>query len=58
MLKKDQVDIIICRYPLFYKFEKDIFVEKIFDAENVFVCSKKFYEKECKRINKKIMYFH
>ena len=44
MLKKDELDLILCRYPLFYKFEKYISVEKIKDVENVFVCSKKFYD--------------
>ncbi len=44
MLKKDELDIIICRYPLFFKFDNHVHLEKLIDAENVFVCSKKFYE--------------
>lgn len=51
MLKKDQLDLVISRYPLFYKFDKDMVIEKLFDAENVFVCSKRFYEKECKKLS-------
>lgn len=43
MLKKEELDIVVCRYPMFFKFENYIRVEKIADAENVFVCSKKFY---------------
>lgn len=46
LLKKDELDIVICRYPLFYKFEKYISIEKLKDVENVFVCSKSYYEKE------------
>ena len=46
LLKKDELDLIICRYPLFYKFEDFITVEKIIDVNNVFVCSNNFYEKE------------
>ena len=46
LLKKDEIDLIISRYPLFYKFEQYIQVEKIKDVENVFVCSASFYEKE------------
>lgn len=42
-LKKGELDILICRYPLFYKFENFIKVEKIIDVKNVFVCSKEFY---------------
>ncbi len=42
-LKKGELDILICRYPLFYKFESFIKVEKIIDVKNVFVCSKEFY---------------
>lgn len=53
MLKKDQLDLVISRYPLFYNFDKDIVIEKIFDAENVFVCSKNFYKKEGKKMNNK-----
>ena len=48
MLKKDELDILICRYPLFYKFDKYVAVEKLKDIENVFVCSKEYYEKELK----------
>lgn len=44
MLKKEELDIVVCRYPMFFKFENNIKVEKIADAENVFVCSKNFYE--------------
>lgn len=43
-LKKNELDILICRYPLFYKFDNYIHVEKIKDVENVFACSKEFYE--------------
>lgn len=46
LLKKDELDIIISRYPLFYKFEQYIQVEKIIDVQNVFVCSSNFYEQE------------
>lgn len=46
MLKKDELDLVICRYPMFFKFENNIKVEKIADAENVFSCSKKFYEEK------------
>lgn len=45
-LKKDELDIVISRYPLFYRFENSVAVEKILDVENVFVCSKKYYEEE------------
>jgi len=51
-LKKDELDLIICRYPLFYKFDQDFKLEKIFDAENVFVCSKEYYAKERKKMDK------
>ena len=51
MLKKDQLDLVISRYPQFYKFDKDMVIEKLFDAENVFVCSKRFYKKECKKLS-------
>ena len=51
MLKKDQLDLVISRYPQFYKFDKDMVIEKLFDAENVFVCSKHFYEKEHKKLS-------
>ncbi|MGN1342579.1 MAG: LysR family transcriptional regulator [Bacilli bacterium] len=44
MLKKEELDIVVCRYPMFFKFENHVKVEKIADAENIFVCSKKFYE--------------
>ena len=43
MLKKEELDIVICRYPMFFKFDNQVKVEKIADAENVFACSKKFY---------------
>lgn len=46
MLKKEELDIVVCRYPMFFKFESHIKVEKIADTENVFVCSKKFYEEK------------
>lgn len=46
MLKKDELELVICRYPMFFKFENHIKVEKIADAENVFVCSKRFYEEK------------
>ena len=50
LLKKDELDIIISRYPLFYKFEQHIQVEKIIDVPNVFVCSSNFYEQEKEKI--------
>ena len=37
---------------MFYKFEKYIFVEKIIDVENVFACSKTFYEQEKEKMQK------
>lgn len=46
MLKKEELDLIICRYPMFFKFENYVRVEKIIDVENVFACSKDFYDKE------------
>ena len=46
MLKKEELDLIICRYPMFFKFENHVHVEKIIDVENVFACSKDFYDKE------------
>ena len=59
MLKKDELDILICIYPLFYKFEKYIAVEKIKDIENVFACSKEYYEKELQaNIKKKNYQYH
>ena len=51
LLKKDELDIVICRYPVFYKFEKNINVEKLLDVENAFVCSKEFYLKERKNMS-------
>ena len=53
MLKKDDIDIIISRYPLFYKFDNYITVEKIKDIENVFVCSKSFFEKEKEKMKER-----
>lgn len=50
-LKKDQLDLVISRYPLFYKFEKNIMIEKIFDAKNVFVCSYEYYQNEMNNMN-------
>ncbi len=50
MLKKDELDLIVCRYPRFYKFEPNIAVEKIRDVMNVFACSTKLY-KQLIRIN-------
>lgn len=52
MLKKDLIDIVICRYP-FYKFDNDIIIEKIFEAKNVFVCSKKYYYENQMKFNNK-----
>ena len=46
IISKEELDIVVCRYPMFFKFESHIKVEKIADAENVFVCSKKFYEEK------------
>lgn len=57
LLKKDEIDIIITRYPVFYRFDKNINVEKIIDIENVFVCSKEFYKKNKNLMqNKKYIY--
>ena len=57
MLKKDELDILVCRYPLYYKFEKYIAIEKISDIENVFVCSRDYYLKEINKMkNKKYQY--
>ena len=50
MLKRDELDILVCRYPLYYKFEKYIQIEKINDIENVFACSKDYYNKEQKKM--------
>ena len=50
-LKKDQLDLAISRYPLFYKFEKNIVIDKIFDAENVFVCSYEYYQQEMNKMD-------
>lgn len=51
-LKKDQLDLVISRYPLFYNLDQNITIEKIFDAENVFVCSKEYYQKVMNKMNK------
>ena len=40
----------MCRYPLFYKFDEYISVEKIKDVENVFACSKEFYDRESEKM--------
>ena len=58
MLKRDDLDILICRYPLFYKFEKYICVEKINDIENVFACSKEYYNKEASKMKDKNYTYH
>ncbi len=58
MLKKDDLDILVCRYPLFYKFEKYINVEKINDIENVFACSKEYYSKEANKMRNKNYTYH
>ena len=59
MLKKDELDILVCRYPLFYKFEKYIKVDKIKDIENIFACSKEYYEEELKdNINNNNYLYH
>lgn len=44
MLRKEELDLIVCRYPVFFKFASNVHVEKIIDAENAFVCSKEFYD--------------
>ena len=49
MLKKNEVDLILCRYPRFYRFERNISVEKIKDVENVFVCSNELYSSLIKK---------
>lgn len=49
MLKKNEVDLILCRYPRFYRFEINISVEKIKDVENVFVCSNELYSSLIKK---------
>ena len=51
MIRKDEVEIVISRYPLFYKFDKNITVVKICDVENTFVCSKDFYLMNKKNMN-------
>ncbi len=51
-LRKDEIDIIISRYPLFFKFENYIKVEKIKNIDNVFVCSSSFYKKEFSKMKK------
>lgn len=43
-IKKDEFDFVVCRYPTFFKFEKNFKVEKIIDTDNVFVCSKEKYD--------------
>ena len=45
MLKKEELDLIVCRYPIFFKFENHVHVEKVTDTENIFACSKEFYNK-------------
>lgn len=50
-LKKNELDILICRYPLFYKFENYIHIEKIKDVENVFACSKEYYDNYLQNID-------
>lgn len=42
-LKKDQLDLVISRYPLFYKFDTNIIIEKLIDVENVFACSYEYF---------------
>ena len=58
MLKRDDLDILVCRYPLFYKFEKYITVEKINDIENIFACSKEYYSKEVGKMKNKNYMYH
>lgn len=43
-LKKDDLDLIVCRYPTFYKFDRQVIVEKIINTKNIFACSSKKYE--------------
>lgn len=45
-LKKEEVDIVITRNPLFYRFDRQITLEKICDVSNVLVCSKDYYDRE------------
>lgn len=56
-LKKDQLDLVISRYPLFYRFEKNIVIEKILDVENAFVCSYEYFQQEKHKMdNEKYIY--
>lgn len=50
-LKKDELDIVICRNPLFFKFGDYISVDQLIDSKNVFCCSKKFYEINIDKFN-------
>lgn len=45
LLKSDKLDIIFSRYPLYYNFNNNIVLEKLLNVENVFACSKEYYEK-------------
>lgn len=44
LLRKAEIDLIICRHPNFYKFSSAIAIDKLADVENIFVCSTKFYD--------------
>lgn len=55
-LKKEELDLIICRYPLHHKFEECIKVEKITDIQNIFVCTKNYIEQEESCINENYEY--
>lgn len=51
-LKKSELDLVISRYPTFYRFEDNIVIEELCTAENVFVCSKQFLNINLQKINK------
>lgn len=45
-LRKDELDIVLCRYPLLFNNFEKIEIKKLRDVNNCFVCSKEYYEKE------------
>lgn len=53
LLKKEELDLVISRYPVFYKYNNEIVIEKIIDTENVFACSNKFYNLNKNKLLKK-----
>lgn len=52
MLKRNELDLVITRYPTFYRFEESIIIEEICRTENIFVCSKKFYQQNHEKFKK------